>query len=97
MLKRHLLLYAAVITIPLSLGLIVWQSERYYSLNKELDRLEQTQVDWVEANKYLITRIAELSSPQNIEYIAINDLHLRKIRPQDVLQIRIGGGKGHDL
>jgi len=97
MLRRYLFLYIAAVTIPLFLGLIVWQSERYYRLKQELDRLEQTQADWVEANKRLITGIAVLSSPQRIEHIAINDLHLRKIRPQDVLQIKIGGEKGHDL
>jgi cell division protein FtsL len=97
MLKRYLFFYFAVITIPLFLGLVVWQSERYYRLKKEVESLEQTQAEWVEANKRLITGIAVLSSPQRIEHIAINDLHLRKIRPQDVLQIKIGGGKGHDL
>ena len=96
MLKRYLILYLAVITIPFFLGLAVWQSNRYLSLKLELDRLEQTQADWVEANKRLITGIAVLSSPQRIEHIAENDLNLRKIRPEDVLQIKIEGGR-HDL
>jgi cell division protein FtsL len=51
----------------------------------------------MEANKRLITGIAVLSSPQRIEHIAVNDLNLKKIRPEDVLQIIIEGGKGHDL
>ena len=93
MLRRYLFLYLAVITIPLFLGLIVWQSNRYLDLKHELDRLEQTQADWVEANKRLITGIAVLSSSQRIEHIAENDLYLRKIRPEDVLQIKIEGGR----
>jgi cell division protein FtsL len=97
MLKRYLFLYVAVITIPLFLGLTVWQSERYYRLKRELERLEQMQADWVQANKRLITGNAVLSSPQRIEHIAKNDLNLQKIRPENVLQIKIGGGKGHDL
>ena len=95
--KRYFFLYVVAITIPLFLGLAVWQANRYYSLKHELEILEETQADWVEANKRLITGIAVLSSPQRIEHIAINDLHLRKIRPEDVLQIKIGGGKGHDF
>ena len=97
MLRRYLFLYAAVISMPLFLGLAVWQSNRYMNLKLEMDRLEQTQADWVEANKRLITGIAVLSSPQRIEHIAENDLDLRKIRPEDVLQIKLTGGKGHEF
>ena len=97
MIRRYLFFYLAVITIPLFLGLTVWQSNRYMNLKLEMDRLEQTQADWVEANKRLITGIAVLSSPQRIQHIAENDLGLRRIRPEDVLQIKIEGGKGHEL
>ena len=97
MLKRYLLFYFAVFTIPLFLGLLVWQSNRYQDLNQEIRRLEQSQEEWVEGNKRLIAVNAVLSSPQRIEHIAVNDLRLRKIRPEDVLQIKIveGKGRGH--
>jgi cell division protein FtsL len=92
---RHVFLYFVVISIPLFLGLVVWQSTRYNALRQELDRLEEAQADWVESNKRLIAGIAVLSSPERIEQIAEKDLQLRKIRPEDVLQVKIGGGKGH--
>ncbi|GHV94135.1 hypothetical protein AGMMS50293_04550 [Spirochaetia bacterium] len=95
--RRYFFLYFAVITIPLFLGLTVWQSNRYSGLKEELGRLEEAQADWVESNKRLIAGIAVLSSPERIEHIAEKDLGLHKIRPEDVLQVRIEGGKGHGL
>jgi cell division protein FtsL len=94
--KRLFLLYFMVFTIPLFLGLIVWQSNRYQNLHKELTRLEQTQTEWVESNKRLIAGIAEYSSPERIEEIAVKQLKLRKIRPEYLLQVKITEGKGHD-
>jgi cell division protein FtsL len=95
--KRYLYLYFIALTIPLFLGLNVWQSNRYANLKEEIDRLEQAQADWVESNKRLIAGIAVLSSPERIEHIARDELGLRKIRPEDVLQVKIEGGKGHGL
>jgi cell division protein FtsL len=95
--RRYFYLYCIALTIPLFLGLNVWQSNRYANLKQEIDRLEQAQADWVESNKRLIAAIAVLSSPERIEHIAQNELGLRKIRPEDVLQVKIEGGKGHGL
>ena len=95
--RRYFFLYFAALTIPLMLALVVWQSNRYSALKLELERLEEAQAEWVESNKRLIAGIAVLSSPERIEHIARNDLMLKKIRPEDVLQVRIEGGKGHGL
>jgi cell division protein FtsL len=92
--KRYVLLYGAVLTIPAFLALNAWQSNRYLSLKREIGRLEEEQAEQVESNKRLIAGIAVLSSSERIEHIAQNDLGLRKIRPEDVLQIQIEGGKG---
>jgi cell division protein FtsL len=95
MVKKYLLLYFFVLTIPLCLGLLVWQSNRYQNLVKELSRLEQTQTEWIESNKRLIAGIGEDSSPERIENIAKNQLDLDKIPPEYFLQVKITGGKGH--
>ncbi|AEF82574.1 cell division protein FtsL [Leadbettera azotonutricia] len=87
--KRYWLVYFIVLTIPLLLGLIAWQSSRYSDLEKEVRTLEAVQEDWVESNKRLIAGIAVLSSSERIENIAIHDLRLDKIEPEDVLQVRI--------
>jgi len=95
--RRYFFLYLMAFTIPLFLALLVWQSNRYQNLNRELSRLEKTQEEWVESNKRLIASIAEYSSPQRIGDIARNQLNLRKIRPEDTLQVKISGGKGNEL
>ncbi|MCL2441020.1 MAG: septum formation initiator family protein [Treponema sp.] len=95
MIKKYLFLYFLVLTIPLFLCLLVWQSNRYQNLSRELARLEQTQIEWVESNKRLIAGISEFSSPDRIEDIAKNQLDLRKIQPEYFLQVRIMGGMEH--
>ena len=95
MIRRYFTLYMMVLTIPLFLGVLVWQSVRYQNLNREVSRLEQTQAEWVESNKRLIASIAEYSSPARIEQAAIFQLELKKIRPESLLQVRIVEGKGN--
>jgi len=95
MIKRYLLLYFLVLTIPLCLGILVWQSNRYQNLVKEVERLEQTQTEWIESNKRLIAGIGEYSSPERIETLAKSQLDLQKIPPEYFLQVKIMGGKGH--
>jgi cell division protein FtsL len=89
MIRRYALLYFIVLTIPLLLGITAWQSARYNQLDREVRRLEAVQETWVENNKRLIAGIAVLSSSERIEQIALHDLRLTKIQPEDVLQIRI--------
>ena len=95
--KNYILLFAAVLAIPLLLGLNAWQSCRYASLEKEIKRLEEAQADWVESNKRLIAGIAVLSSAERIEHIARTELDMRKIKPENVLLVKIEGGKGSEF
>ena len=95
--KKYILLFAAVLTIPALLAVTVRQSFRYADLKKEISRLEQAQDDWVESNKRLIAGNAVLSSAQRIENIARTELNMEKIKPENVLQVKIEGGKGHEL
>jgi cell division protein FtsL len=93
MIRRLVIFYLAVITIPLFLLLTVWQSNRYQDLKNEIERLELAQAEWLESNKRMAAEIAENSSPQRIDRIARNLLYLRRIRPEDDLQIKIKDGK----
>ena len=95
--KRYFFLYLMAMTIPLFLGLLVWQSNRYQNLDKELYYLEKTQEEWIESNKRLIASIAEYSSPDRIGHIAKNQLDLQKIRPEHLLQVKILEVKGNGL
>ena len=95
MIRRYALLYFIVLTIPIFLGLVAWQSVRYMELEKNVRHLEAVQEDWVSVNNKLIAAIAVLSSSPRIKQIAVNDLSLVKVRPEDVLQVRIDGhGEG---
>jgi cell division protein FtsL len=89
MIRRCLFLYFVVFSIPLFLGIIAWQSAQYAELERETRRLEAVQEDWVESNKRLIAGIAVLASSERINHIALRDLGLFRISPEDVLQIRI--------
>ena len=93
MIKRYALIYFFVLTIPIFLGVTVWQSVRYAELEKNVRRLEAVQEDWVVDNKKLIAGIAVLSSSSRIEQVAVHDLGLSKMRPEDVLQVRIVEGR----
>ena len=94
MIRRYAFLYFVVLSIPLFLGIAAWQSVRYSELDRNVRRLEAVQEDWVENNRKLIAGIAVLSSESRIEQIAVHDLELSKMRPEDVLQVRIEGGQG---
>jgi cell division protein FtsL len=89
MIKKYLFFYIIIITLPLMLALVVWQSNRCISLGRDIQRLTEAQIEWIDSNKRLIAAIAENSSPERIEKIAVNELRLHKIRPEDVLQIKI--------
>ena len=94
MIRRYALLYFFVLTIPFFLGVAVWQSVRYAELEKNVRDLEAVQEDWVNSNNKLIAAIAVLSSALRIKQIAVNDLGFVKVRPENVLQIRIDGQGG---
>jgi cell division protein FtsL len=93
---RRVILYFVTLTIPLFLGLTVWQAVRYADLEREIKELESIQEEWIESNKQLIVGIAVLSSAERIGYIAEHELGLSKKRPEDVLQIKITRGRTTD-
>jgi cell division protein FtsL len=94
--KRRILLYAIALTIPLILGLDSWQTARYARVDAELRALENQQREWLESNKRLIAGIAVLGSSQRIEAIARDELKLRKVEPEAILQIGIERRRGVD-
>lgn len=94
--KRRILLYFFVFSLPLFLYIHVRQTVRYTELENEVTRLEAEQETWVESNKRLIAGIAVLSSSARIEYIALRDLGLVKKTPEEILQIRIDRGRRSD-
>jgi len=94
--KNRLFLYAVAVSIPALLGLQAWQSNRYARLETEVRSLERAQSDWLESNKRLIAGMAVLGSSERIERIATNELGMRKIKPEAVLQVRVSASGGLD-
>ena len=92
MTRRYALLYFFVLSVPIFLGIVAWQSIRYDALDKSVRRLEAVQEDWVEGNRKFIADIAVLSSSGRIGQVAVQDLGLVRIRPEHVLQVKIEGG-----
>jgi len=89
MIRRYMLIYFFMLSIPVFLGFAAWQSVRYSELEKNVRHLEAVQEDWVENNRRLIAGIAILTSSARIEQIAVHDLGFSKVRPENVLQVRI--------
>jgi cell division protein FtsL len=94
--RRLVLLYLFTLTLPLFLGVSVWEARRYTELQREVRRLDVTQEEWIESNKRLIAEIALLSSAERIEKIAVEQLRLSKKQPEEILQIRIESNRRTD-
>jgi len=92
MIKNYGLFYFLIFTIPLFLGAVAWQSFRYAELEKNVRVLEANQKEMIVENRELIARIAVFSAPSRIEQIAVQQLGLKKVLPENVLQVRIEEG-----
>jgi cell division protein FtsL len=84
------------LSLPLLLGVVIWQSARYSALRDEMKVLIERQEEWIDNNKRLIRDITALSSSARIEELARSTLMLEKKRPEDVLQVIIGKEAGRN-
>jgi len=92
----YALFFLMVVTIPVFLWANAWQSNECGILRNEIKKIEKTQENAVEENKTVVAEIADLLAVDKLENDARNKLGLKKIRPEDVLLIIMGGkGRGH--
>ena len=63
--KIVVLLLAA--TVPLLMGLRVWQVQRTQALLSKIETMDREQREWLERNKRLLSAIAVFRSPARIE------------------------------
>lgn len=84
-------IFAVVLTlmIPLLLFLVVLQSSRYVSVERELSDYNKEQARIVEENKNKISGISILSKPERIEKIAVEELKMRKAFSAEILRVSI--------
>lgn len=70
-----------------------WQGFRYQELEREVEKLELEQKNWLEQNKKAIAALAALSSPQRVKTLAVERLGLRPLKAQEVIEIELEGGQ----
>jgi len=71
-----------------------WQGYRYQELEQEVENLELEQKDWLEKNKKVIAALAVLSSPERVEALAVEKLGLKRLKPEDVIKVKLKDGQG---
>jgi cell division protein FtsL len=81
-----------IITIPLFFAAVVWQANRYNSVDKEISQLEKDQEQWINASKRLIAGGASYTSAERIE-MAAKRMKLEKVPPENIIQVQIYQGK----
>ena len=87
--KIVVLLLAA--TVPLLMGLRVWQVQRTQALLSKIETMDREQREWLERNKRLLSAIAVFRSPARIEKLAREKLGLEAGVEPD-LRIELSGG-----
>ena len=96
--KRYaVLLFFMVLSIPLFLGIVTWQANKCQVLRWNMEQLEDEQKALVDRNRTLIAAIANLLAVDKLETNALNEMGMKKVRPEDVLLVKITGGKGSEL
>ena len=70
-----------------------WQGSRYQKLEREVQRLELEQKNWLEQNKKVIAALAVLSSPERIKNLAEGSLGLKPLQAEDLIEIELGGAE----
>ena len=70
-----------------------WQGFRYQELEGEVEKLELEQKNWLEQNKKAIAALAALSSPKRVKTLAEEQLGLKPLKAQEVIEIELEGGE----
>ena len=96
MIKRYALIFFMVLSIPLLLGINAWQSNKCGELRREISRLEGEQAELLEQNREAAAVITELLTTAKLEEVAYRQ-GLKKKSPEEILLIKITGGKGSGL
>jgi hypothetical protein len=96
MTRHYVLFFFLALTIPLLLGINVWHSNECGIIRKNIKLVEKAQEDCVEDNKTVANEISQLLSVARLERDAQQKLGLKKVRPEDVMLIIMGGkGRGN--
>ena len=89
--RRYILFFVMMISIPVFLGVNAWQANKCGEVKNAIKKIEIEQENCVDENKTVAAEIADLLAVDRIESEAEKKLGLKKVRPQDVTLIIIGG------
>ena len=89
--KYYTLFFLMVISIPVFLWVNVWQSNECGEIRRDIRRIETLQENAVEHNRLAVAEIADLLALDKLEHDARNRLGLRKMRPEDIRLVIMGG------
>ena len=87
--KKSVPLYILALSVPLLLCFDSFQSDRYTQLVKEIKKMESVETALIEENKNLVADISLLSSSERIEYIAVNELGMRKAGSEEIVRVEV--------
>jgi hypothetical protein len=94
--KYYILFFFLVLTIPVFLGINVWHSNECGTIRKNIRQVEKNQEAIFEKNKTLLNEISNLLTVTRLETEAQQKLGLKKMRPENVMLIIMGGkGRGN--
>ena len=89
--KYYVLFFLMVISIPVFLWINVSQANRCGEIRREIRRIENLQENLVENNRLIAAEIADQLAIDRLELDARGRLGLRKMRPEDIRLIIMGG------
>ena len=87
--KNRILMYVSAVAIPLLLILATVQARSYEKLKKEVEALEDRQVELVEENRKLISGISVRSSSQRIQKIAEDELGMHRAESDEIVRVEM--------
>ena len=90
--KKIVIIFLTLL-VPLMFFLEVWGVFLNQKISGDIERLEKEQNEWLEKNKKLIAAIAVYSSPERVEKVVKEELDLKKIDPQNILEIILNNSK----
>ena len=93
MVKKYVLLFLFALTIPAFLGINAGQSVKCGELRREIVRLEREQAELLEKNREAAADVTGLLITAELEDDAQKQ-GLKKKNPEEILLIKITGGKG---
>jgi predicted negative regulator of RcsB-dependent stress response len=92
--KTYFFIIVMVLTVPLLFGINAWQANKCGELQREINRLQREQAEVTEKNREAIAGITELLATSTLENNVREIPGLKKMSPEDIVLIRITGGKG---